>query len=56
MKVKILNSLKVKGKKSGLYNYQYFDSLNNPISSIFQDTKSNIKKLQNDLQNIPRKN
>tara|TARA_R100001463_G_scaffold22546_1_gene54143 strand:+ start:40 stop:198 length:159 start_codon:yes stop_codon:yes gene_type:complete len=51
MKVKILSPLKVRGKKSGLYNYQYFDSLNNPISAIFQDTKTNIKKLQNEFNN-----
>ena len=52
MKIKILKPLKVRGKKSGLYNYQYFDSSDNPISAPFQDTETNIKNKQTTLKRL----
>tara|TARA_E500000318_G_C3398892_1_gene149017 strand:- start:164 stop:340 length:177 start_codon:yes stop_codon:yes gene_type:complete len=49
MKIKILSPLKIRGKKSGLYNYAYFAESGEQISATFQDTKLRIKSKQRQI-------
>jgi len=46
MKIKVLNEIIFKGRKSGLINYQFIDDNGKPISAMFQATKSELKKLK----------
>ena len=45
MKIKILSKVKIKGKETGLFNYQYVTNDGSPISAIFQATKNAIPTL-----------
>ena len=42
-KIKILSEVKLKGKGTNLFNYQYIDESGEPISAVFQATKSALK-------------
>ena len=45
MKVKILNQVKIRGKETPLFNYQYIAKDGTPISAIFQATRNSIPTL-----------
>jgi|TARA_R100000479_G_C6391880_1_gene205500 hypothetical protein len=45
MKIKILSKVKIKGKETSLFNYQYIAEDGTPISAIFQATKNAIPML-----------
>ena len=45
MKIKILNKVKIGGKETPLFNYQYIAEDGTPISAIFQATKNTIPTL-----------
>ena len=47
MKIQIINEVKLKGKGTNLFNYQYVDKDGQPISAVFQGTKSAIQWLKN---------
>lgn len=51
MNIKIISPLKIKGKLSGLYNYKYLDSNNQPIGATFQASKDRINQLKKLLTN-----
>jgi hypothetical protein len=46
MNIKIISKVLMKGEETGLYNYQYVDSKDNPISAIFQATIGHIESLK----------
>jgi|ETNvirenome_2_30_1030614.scaffolds.fasta_scaffold01106_8 hypothetical protein len=39
-RIKVLGEVKLKGKGTNLFNYQYIDQDGKPISATFQATKS----------------
>ena len=45
-RIEILNEVKLKGKGTNLFNYQYVDKDKQPISAVFQGTKSRIQWLK----------
>ena len=45
MKIKILNKVKIRGKETPLFNYQYIAEDGTPMSAIFQATKNAIPTL-----------
>lgn len=45
-KIKILSEVKLKGKGTNLFNYQYIDESGEPISAVFQATKSALMEAQ----------
>ena len=44
--IQIQNEVKLKGKGTNLFNYQYIDKDGQPISAIFQGTESRIQWLK----------
>lgn len=42
-KIQVLGEIVFKGKPTGLINYQYIDSDGEPISAVFQTTKTTLK-------------
>jgi hypothetical protein len=43
-RIKIISEVKLKGKSTNLFNYQYIDESGEPISAVFQATKTTISK------------
>lgn len=46
MKIKILGEVKLKGKGTNLFDYQYVDEDGEPTSAVFQATKNKLIILQ----------
>jgi hypothetical protein len=44
-KIQILSEVKLKGKGTNLFNYQYIDQDGKPISATFQATKSALREM-----------
>ena len=42
-KIQVLDEIVFKGRPTGLMNYQYIDNNGDPISAVFQATKTTLK-------------
>jgi hypothetical protein len=47
MKVKVINQIRIKGELKNLFNYQYVDENEKPVSAVFQATAQRLKNMDN---------